>query len=345
MGEFSRGECDPEWLNNWKGDGIIARIENPEIAKIIKKKAALPTIDVSSARLIPSIPCVETDDKAIAELAFNHFIKCGFKNFAFCGMPYNWSIFHEKHFSKMLKEKDYHFFNYHFSEKKTGEKWNIQLEKLAEWLKQLPKPVGIFAAYDNLGRHIIETCQLSGIYVPEEIAVLGVDNDELMCELSKPRLSSVSTDPFRIGFIAAQLLDRLLSGEELSGTEIRVEPIQVITRKSTDIKAIHDPVISKALHFIHENALKGSLSIDEIVSIVPTSRRVFETRFKKAIGRSPYEEILRLKINRIKELLLDSDMSLIEIAERAGIEHQSYMGYVFKKEMDVSPGHYRKLHR
>ena len=131
----------------------------------------------------------------------------------------------------------------------------------------------------------------------------------------------------------------------MSKTEIRIKPIQVVKRKSTDIKAIHDPIISKALHYIHENALKGTLTIEEIIKTIPSSRRVFEARFKKAVGRTPYEEILRLKINRIKELLIETDLSLLEIAERAGIEHQSYMGYIFKKEMGISPGIYRSQHR
>ena len=344
MGEFSRGECHPEWLNDWKGDGIIARIENPQMAKIIQK-ANLPTIDVSSGRFIPSIPWVETDDKAIAKLAFEHLRSCGFKNFAFCGVPYNWSYWRQHHFSEILKEKNYNLFEYHFSEKNAGVKWNTQLDLLSEWLKQLPKPIGIFAPYDNLGRQIIEICQLTGIYVPEEVAIIGVDNDELICDLCKPRLSSIQTDPYRIGYLSAELLNQIMTGKTLSSTEIRVKPIQVIQRKSTDIKAIHDPIISEALHYIHENALKGTLTIDEIIKNIPTSRRVFEARFKKAIGRTPFEEILRLKINRIKELLIETDMSLLEISERAGIEHQSYMGYIFKKEMGISPSLYRKQRR
>jgi len=112
-----------------------------------------------------------------------------------------------------------------------------------------------------------------------------------------------------------------------------------------NIKAIHDSNISKALHYIHENALKGPLTIEEIIKNIPISRRVFEAKFKKEVGRTPFQEILRLKINRIKELLINTDMSLLEISERAGIEHQSYMGFIFKKEMGISPRLYRKQHR
>jgi len=177
MGEFSRGECHPEWLNNWKGDGIIGRIENKKMANIIEK-AALPTVDVSSGRFLPYVPWVETDDKAISKLAFEHLRACGFKNFAFCGVPYPWSYRRQEHFTKLLKEKNYNIFDYRFSEKKADENWHTQLDQLAKWLKNLPKPIGIFAAYDNLGRQIIETCQLAGIYVPEEVAIIGVDNDE-----------------------------------------------------------------------------------------------------------------------------------------------------------------------
>jgi len=344
MGEFSRGECHPEWLNNWKGDGIIGRIENKKMANIIEK-AALPTVDVSSGRFLPYVPWVETDDKAISKLAFEHLRACGFKNFAFCGVPYPWSYRRQEHFTKLLKEKNYNIFDYRFSEKKADENWHTQLDQLAKWLKNLPKPIGIFAAYDNLGRQIIETCQLAGIYVPEEIAIIGVDNDELICDLCKPGLSSILTDPFRIGYLSAKQLDQIMNGKELLHTEIRIKPIQVVKRKSTDIKAIHDSNISKALHYIHENALKGPLTIEEIIKNIPISRRVFEAKFKKEVGRTPFQEILRLKINRIKELLINTDMSLLEISERAGIEHQSYMGFIFKKEMGISPRLYRKQHR
>jgi len=321
MGEFSRGECHPEWLNNWKGDGIIGRIENKKMANIIEK-AALPTVDVSSGRFLPYVPWVETDDKAISKLAFEHLRACGFKNFAFCGVPYPWSYRRQEHFTKLLKEKNYNIFDYRFSEKKADENWHTQLDQLAKWLKNLPKPIGIFAAYDNLGRQIIETCQLAGIYVPEEVAIIGVDNDELICDLCKPGLSSILTDPFRIGYLSAKQLDQIMNGKELLHTEIRIKPIQV-----------------------HENALKGPLTIEEIIKNIPISRRVFEAKFKKEVGRTPFQEILRLKINRIKELLINTDMSLLEISERAGIEHQSYMGFIFKKEMGISPRLYRKQHR
>lgn len=344
LGEYSRGGCNPDWLIKWRGDGIIARIENKEMEQVIRD-LSLPVVDVSSGRLIPGIPWVETDDKAIAAMAFNHLVGRGFTNFGFCGAPYNWSEWRLAAFNDRFQEKNFRLFTHSFSETSHGEKWNAELEKLEAWLIALPKPIGIFAAFDIRGRQIIETCQMLGINVPEEVAVLGVDNDELLCELCNPPLSSIVPDTFRTGYIAAELLYKMLKGEKIGSFENRITPIGVVQRRSTDIMAITDPHISKALHFIHENALKGPLTVSEVTEQLPMSRRVFEIKFKKNVGRTPYEEIMRLKITRIKELLLETDISLLEIAERVGIQHQSYMGYIFNKEVGISPGLFRKQHR
>jgi LacI family transcriptional regulator len=195
------------------------------------------------------------------------------------------------------------------------------------------------------GRQIIEVCQREKIRVPEDIAVLGVDNDELLCEICRPALSSILPDTFRSGYIAASLLDRLIRGLPLESMEYRIKPLKIVRRRSTDIKAIDDPHIAKAMRYIHEKALDGPLTVNQILKIIPFSRRIFEKRFKDYIGRTPTQEIERIKIERIKELLLETDISLMDIAEKTGIQHQSYMGYIFKKQVGVPPAAYRKQHR
>lgn len=344
MDEFSRGDFKPDWIRKWKGDGIIARIENKEMASIIKD-ANLPTVDVSAARLIKEIPWIETEDKEISMLAANHLIECGFKNFAFCGAPYNWSKWRFAHFIQYMKEKGFPVFSYEFPKQEKYKRWHADIEKLALWLNSLPKPVGIFAAYDTRGRQIIEICQMYNIRVPEDVGVIGVDNDALLCGLSRPPLSSIAPDAFYTGYHAAAMLNKLLNGEVLPQTEIRVKPLGVVSRQSTSLVAVEDPLISKAISFIHENALKNGFTVNEIVHHISLSRSAFEKRFKKYTGHTPYEEINKVKIYKVRELLINSSLSLVEISDKVGIQHQSYLGYIFKKHIGMTPSKYRKQHK
>ncbi|PCE62689.1 hypothetical protein B7P33_18785 [Sediminicola luteus] len=339
LGEYSRGEPNPDWLLSWDGDGIIARIENETIAELIKR-CQLPTIDVSSANLIPGIPWVETDDRKIAQLAFEHLKDCGLKHFAFAGSQFNWSKWRADHFKEVLEGQgvrcDYYSLPMHLDYHVVDEQ-----KKIESWLATLPKPIGIFAAYDQLGRLIIDCSQKMGFMVPEEIAVIGVDNDPLICELCSPPLTSVIPDTFKTGYLAAELLAALMQGKTEVNITNLMAPIGVKKRRSTDSLAIEDPHISKALHYIYENASIGSFSINDILAIVPMTRRVFEKRFLEMVGHTPYKEAQRIRVARIQELLTESDLGLLEIAEKMGFEHVSYMSFLFKRETGISPIAYR----
>ena len=343
--EQERGGSPPQWLGKWNGDGIIARIETDEIAAALRK-TKLPVVDVSAARHLPDIPWVETDDDAIAELAVTHLLDRGFQNLAFCGDPgFNWSSWRRDRFRSLVESAGFtaHVFD-SLSRNDPTYSWNREKRRLASWLDGLPRPIGIFACYDIQAQKLLEVCRERSIAVPEEIAVLGVDNDKLLCELSDPPLSSITCNTRRTGFEAACLLERMMNGEKIDPAPVLVAPLGIQTRQSTDILAIDDPDVALALRFIREHALEG-INVADVVRHVPLSRRVLESRFKQSLGRSPHEELTRLKIQRIKELLIETDLSLSEIAQRTGFEHDEYMCVFFRKAEGIPPGKYRQSRR
>ena len=345
LSEHSRGNPDPYWLRNWKGDGIIARIENEIVASAIKI-SGLPVVDVSASRKIPNLLWVETNDKAIAELAAEHLVHCGLKNFAYCGDPYfNWSKWRNQHFKKTLNNFGFNCYEYQLNchgINKLG--WLEELKRLSRWLISLPKPIGIMACYDICGQQIIETCKNINLAVPDEVSVIGVDNDELLCELSDPPLSSIIPNAHYTGYKAAELLDRLMNGEKISKTKYLIDPIGISPRQSTDILKVEDKYIADALKFINEN-IEKDIKIKDILSNIPLSRRVFERRFFKIFKRSPYEEIMRLKLLKVKQLLVETDLPIYLIAKKTGFNYLEYMSSLFKKKFGIPPSHYRVKNR
>jgi LacI family transcriptional regulator len=340
--EHGRHEIDESFSGNWKFDGVIARIETDRMARIITAMD-VPTVDVSAARLIEGIPWVETDDAAITRLALDHLRNRGLQNFAYFGDPfYNWSIWRQQNFERILGRPDIiksRIFNLP-ARKEPRVRWWTQREAIRTWLDSLPKPVGIFACYDACGQQLLEICRYYGFKVPEDIAVIGVDNDELLCELATPSMSSVIPNSFRTGAYAAEILDRMMRGEKLAGRKHSIEPLGVRKRISTDVLTVGDPQIAKAIAFIRQNAHKN-IRVEDLLAIVPLSRRVLEARFRKALNRTPHQEILRVRTAAVRELLLETDMSLSEISEALGIEHAEYLSVFFKKETGLTPREYR----
>lgn len=340
--EQERGAAPPSWLARWRGEGIIARIENEEIAAAVRK-SKLPAVDVSAARKLDDIPWVETDDQAIANLAAQHLAERGFKNFGFCGVHgFNWSTWREQHFVSQIESNGgtCHVHNVPTRGSK-GVPWNREQTKLRQWLRQLPKPIGVMACYDIQAQQLLDACREEDIAVPEQVAVIGVDNDRLLCELAMPPLSSVIPDSFRSGYEAASLLDRLMDGESVPANAHLIKPLGISTRQSTDVLAISDPDIANAARFIREHACSG-INVADVVKQVPLSRRVLESRFRELLGRTPHQEIARYRLARVKRLLTETDLPLSEIAARSGFRHVEYLTVAFKKHLGVPPSKYRK---
>jgi LacI family transcriptional regulator len=337
--EQGRGDDPPPWLANWDGDGIIARIETPRIARAVVK-SGVPAVDVSAARLVPELPWVETDDEQIARLAVEHLLERGFKHFAFCGdARFNWSVWREKHFCARVAAAGQTVHSYR-PEVETSDLAAVVAD-IRRWVQALPKPVGVMACYDIRGQQVLDACRSAKLAVPADVAVLGVDNDELLCDLASPPLTSVIPNAHRTGYEAAALLDRWMAGKRVPTTARLIPPLGVAERQSTDVLAVDDRDVARAMQFIREHACAG-INVGDVLRAVPLSRRVLEQRFQRLLGRTPREKILHVRLSRVKQLLSDTDLPLYLIAERTGFEHVEYLSVVFKRETRMTPSAWRE---
>lgn len=342
LSEQERGAAPPIWLKSWQGDGIIARIETKTIAAELKK-LAIPKVDLSAARYLKGIPWADTDDAAISRLAIEHFVERGFRNVAYCGDPgFAWSLARCRCFQKLAEKRDCRFFEYHVTHRYDPHfSWDDEKKRMANWLSQLPTPIAIMGCYDFQAQQVLDICRELGIAVPEQIAVLGVDNDHLICELSEPSLSSIIPDTKRTGYEAAEQLDRMMAGETLaSDLPLITQPLGIQVRQSTDTLAIEDVQVATALSYIRRNAM-SNIRVKDILNQVTLSRRAFEHRFTQIVGHTPHHEINRVRMERVKLLLRETELSIGEIALRTGFEYSEYLAAAFKRETGKTPSEYR----
>jgi LacI family transcriptional regulator len=343
--EHGRGLPPLEALARWRGDGIIARIESGAIASAIRRlrrsRRGLSIIDVSAARLLPDVPYVETDDEAIARAAVDHFLDRHFRHFAFLGDPrFRWSVNRRQAFMAAAGKQHRHVATHDWLQ--VGGSVPAQEElRLAVWLKTLPRPVGLFASYDILGRHAIDACRQEGLSIPDDVAVLGVDDDPLLCGLTCPPLSSIIPDAVGAGRLAAELLEQRMRGGALSRHAWLLPPLGISTRQSTDVLAIDDPLVIQAVGFIRSMACRG-IRVADVVCEVATSRRLLEQRFQRAVGRTLHEEIIRVQFARVEQLLRETDLPLATIATRAGFRHPEYLTAAFARRYGQPPSRWRR---
>lgn len=343
LAEHSRGDRAPDWLRNWKGDGIIARIENAVIAKALEP-LKMPIVDVSSARLLPELPWMETDDASIGKLALGHFVERGFEHFAYHGDErFNWSNWRRDHFVSLLAERGLTCAIPPPRKSRAGNE-DEAINALGAWLASLPKPLAVLTCYDQKGREILDACRRFNLEVPDQVAVLGVDNDDVLCDLANPPLSSIIPNTMRTGYEAASLLDRMMAGEKISPIVNLIPPLGIATRQSTEVLAVEDQFVAKAVRFVRENACRG-IGVDEVVRHAGLSRRLLESRFSRVLGHAPHEEIVRVQLQRVKELLTHTDLPLAQIAEQAGFRHVEYLSVVFKKKVGQPPSVFRQEQR
>jgi LacI family transcriptional regulator len=345
--ERSLGDLSPGWLQHWEGDGIIARIENQPMAKAIRK-LRLPVLDLRFRLPNLNLPSVRTDDEAIARLASEHLLERGFRQFAFCGFNgADYSDIRRDMFARLIEKAGFrcHIFQ---EREKLREATTLEYEEhglkyedqVALWLKDLPKPVGLMACNDIRGQQVLNASRAVGLAVPDEIAVIGVDNDDVLCELSDPPLSSIAPNSERIGYEAACLLDRMMAGKRPPAQPVIVAPAGVVTRRSTEVLAMEDRHIASAVRYIREYACEG-IDVSDVLRAIPLSRSALERRFAAILGHSPKDEILRVRLNRAKQLLTETDFPLSLVAEKIGLEHAEYLNVIFKKKTGLTPGRFR----
>ena len=324
-------------LRGWKPHGLLIRAETPAAAR-----AALacksPIVDLSAAELLPKSPAVHSDVRAEAALAFHHLRDRGFHNLGFCGVSnYRWVHWQHEAFRQLAQQAgaDLHS-RLHPFRLTHARSWAADRRSLIAWLRRLPKPVGIFACYDLLGQQLLDACRAAHLNIPDEVAVIGVDDDAVRCSLSEPPLSSVAPDTRRVGYLAAQLLDQMMAGRKIPPGMRLVPPLGISARRSTDAIAIPDPDIAAALRFIRDHACE-QISVDSLLTHVPLSRRSLETRFRRALGRTPHAEIVRCRIERAKHLLATTDLPIKTIATCVAAGTPEYLSVLFQRIEKITP--------
>jgi LacI family transcriptional regulator len=327
------------WFANWQGDGVIARVENAVIEKAVRAKG-VPVVNVSGAELAPEFPAVIADGAGLGRLAAEHLLQRGFRHFGFCGdCRFAWARDYSRHFLAALQRAG-HSCDVFDSQPGDALNWNRERRKLARWIATLPKPVGIMTSYDIRGQHVLDVCRELGVQVPDEVAVIGQHNDELLCAFCQPPLSSVMPNARQAGYEAARLLDRMMRGQRVSPKPLKIAPLGVIARQSTDAVAVPDPQLAAAVRYIREHASEG-IGVQEVLKAVPMSRTAFERKFRSYFGGSPYGEILKTRLHHARQLLTTTRLSIAEVAERAGFSSGEYLCVAFKKQAWPSPKTFR----
>lgn len=337
-----------------KLDGIIARIRSPEVERHIPS-LQLPCVFSRIGEWRSRLPLarageIRTDSASIARVVATHLIETGFRRFAFCGFDgCHWSSRRERAFAEATRDRGFECsvrritLGNWMQWSNWMKTWQHEQPAMVRWLKSLHKPVGLMACNDVCGREVLQACATAALKVPDEVAVIGVDNDEMMCELSNPPLSSVALDLDLAGYDAALLLDSLMNGQVAAG-EVWVRPTHVVSRRSSDAIAQEDLVVARALQFIRDRASQN-VAVSEVYEEVGVSRRTLERRFVRAINRTVLSEIVRRRVERAKRLLLETDMPCHAIAAQAGFGSLNTFNRTFGRCEGMTAQTFRELSR
>lgn len=336
----------PSWLEESEADGVIARVDDHIIDPL--RGLNVPVVDVRCRRNYPGIPRVDTDERAVARLVFEHLWQRGFRRFAFCG--YRGAHFSEIRlscFREMVSAENCPLSVYETDGVPEASLTSIErsgvldVEPLSAWLSGLQPPTGLFVCNDIRGQQALNACRKLGISVPDDLGVIGVDDDDAICPLSDPPLSSVRPNAEHVGYRAAETLADLMNGKAPSENTEYIAPTGVAQRLSTQVIAVDDREVAQACRFIRENAGNG-IDIGEVAQLTGLSRRQLERRFRLALNRTPHEEITAAQVTRVKQLLTDTDLSLEQLAPLAGYDYKERLSAVFKRETGETPGQYRQ---
>ncbi|MCR9119616.1 MAG: DNA-binding transcriptional regulator, partial [bacterium] len=338
-----RGKYEKFMLpEDWTGDGVIARVTHSALAEQLMRKQ-LPTVNVSWYNYGgPTIVRCTADEKRAGMIAAEHFLERGFRRFAYCGSPRrpNYVDRFGAAFVNSLQEQGYECTTYQPTYLDDGKDWEKQLAGLGDWLVDLPRPSALLTFDGITGRQVAEACGYRNLRVPEDVAILGGENDDLFSQLSNPPLSTVDLNAREVGRTAARLLWDMLRGET-PPSETTYTPVKrVITRQSTDILAVEDDAVRTAVKYIRENC-RNQIQVVDLVRATNVSRRSLEQRFRDILGRSPAAEIRRTRIEVARNLLVDTDLSMSQVAARSGMEGAEMLARIFRRELDMTPTQYR----
>ncbi len=334
-------------MKQWGGTGIIARVADERTAQAVIS-ANLPTIalGLTDEQMKPGNPLakfseISSDPVEVTRLAAEHLLSRRFAQFAYVGSDdRGWSGRRQRAFHKYLNEHGFEPFIYPTPKRAQNRVWEREQSLLARWIGTLPTPIGLFACDDDRGREVLEACKLANLHVPEDVAVVGVDNDEVFCELADPPLSSVALNAETAGYRAAALLDAMMRGRVRKRHRIVVEALGVVTRRSTEIVAVDDEDVASALQFIRLQQGRD-ISVDRVANEVALSRRSLEKRFRETIGRTVLEEIQLTRLERAKRLLLETTYPISKVAEVSGFGSAGYFIQFFQKHVGKTPRKFR----
>jgi LacI family transcriptional regulator len=333
-------------------DGVIAGTTLTELLEPIMR-ARVPTVlfdplDPSAAKAYPqfrySTMCC--DSLSVGRMGAEYLLEQGFTQFAFVGDIWdsNWALKRRDGFVKRLSKEGLACHVYESPSEVARNDWGVEQKGMASWLAKLPKPIGLMAANDVRGRQVLDTCQMAGISVPDQVAVLGVDNDELICATTNPPMTSILRDTEGSGYCAAQMLDRLMRGRSRKKEAVLYGPLRVVGRQSTEKLQFVDRLAVKAVEFIRINSGIG-MNVTDVVKHLKVSRRLAELRFRQAVGHSIHDELQNARLAQVRRLLRETDLSVSEITDHCGYESESYLGLVFRKQFNMTMRQFRKSAR
>lgn len=328
-------------LKSWNADGIIARVKEPELLNdLISFGRPIITVDDNNQQ--PHCSKVISDYQATAKIAAEHLLSLGLRHFAFCGFDsLLWSRKRCHSYCTFLEKSGFSPQLYKSPRSKTGTLWENEQSRIISWLKSLPKPVGIMACNDDRGQQIIDCCKIANIHVPEQVAIIGVDNDILLCNLSNPPLSSVAINTTRAGYLTAQLLHKLMDGEKSLSHTVVAPATHVEIRQSTETLAIEDKDVAEAIRYIRQNA-RQKIQASDVAHVVALSRRTLLDKFKRSLGHTVHDEIKRVRIQQISRILIETDLPVYMIARSFHFTCGEHIARYFRQATGMSPQFYRK---
>jgi len=334
-------------LRSWGGDGIIANFDDPGVAAAVLK-TGLPIVGFGGGYgwypRESKVPYFFSNQKMIGNLAADHLLERGFRHFAYCGYeetPTNmWNGERQRAFVARVKK---HGFPCHVYQglNKTTRKWNSLITSLGTWLVSLPKPVAVMGAHDRRAYHLLEACGAYHLRVPEEVSVIGVDNDEVLCQLCTPELSSVEQDAKRIGYEAAALLDKMMQGKKITRRHFVIDPVGVVIRRSTEAFAIEDSLVCDAMAFIRSKAHTG-IKVADVVKALAISRSSLESRFKATMGYTVHEVIRKIQLDNARRMISETSLAVKEVAANTGFKSVQHMTSLFGRTYGQTPAKYRR---
>ncbi len=335
-------------IGAWRCTGVIARLSGGAASRMLLT-SGLPLVlldphteQLSKKYELAQVPYITTDTEAIVRMAFEHLHACGCRTFAFVHSAADtvWSVARGRAFAGLAAR---HGFACHvYGTQPSATPWEEDMRQMGAWLARLPRGLGVFAAMDQRGRHVIEACREAGLRVPDDVMVLSVDNDPLLCELCEPSLSSIALDAYRAGYEAAQTLHGLMGGQPAAPhTRILVKPTHVSRRQSSASGFDQDRVVAGARRFIFDRFADARVQVAEIAAHCGVSRRLLETRFAQAIGRTLLQELTEVRMERARTLLRESDDTVTQVAAASGFADANYFTKAFRQRHGRAPLKYR----